>query len=389
MIYGTTRVWWQLEPDFNDPGPYVFQLQVGGTGLAEADDWRDILAPIVNGYSAYDNKRHDAGSVITAHYRVTLTTGAGKYVSSPSPSTGELADNEWVLAREILRKETLRHRKVSIGGFLIKAFRYGAPCPRCRDKLTEESSDIDCPVCYGTSYENGYHPAAPLQCWDITPGMLEQEESDDQLVGTTRRNALITARVIGFPALNSRDVWVNGSSDERWLVRAIKIAASMRGVPLVYEVQMELLPLTNIIYQLPLTSAESGPVTTPPGVGNGCVSVGTNYAGLDLRYLTANNVPIVNARVYAFLKSVYDRAYPDHPPRHRAVASTTTNSLGGLTANLQLDPGDYVLLYEKLNDYGPDTKPLQVVKIIGSSSSSMSSTSSTAGFRRVDTFWDI
>jgi len=393
MIYGTTRVWWQLEPEFNDPGPYVFQLQVGGTGLPEADDWRNIGAPVVNGYHTFDNKRHAVGTVWTAHYRLTLTTPNGYYVSAPSPSTGELGEPDWVLAREIIRKEQLRNKKTAIGGFLIKAFRYGSPCPRCRDRLTQESGDADCPVCYGTSFENGYHPPLPLQCWDLSLQTIE-EDSDANVRGTTRDNALVTARVIGFPALNYRDVWVNGTSDERWTIRAVRVAAALRGLPIVYEIQMELIPLSSIIYYIPLTSAETGPPTVLPGAGDGCVMVGQNYNGADLRYLTGLNAPVGNARVYAFTKAVFDRAFPDNPPRHLAVAATTTTSTGEWAGNLNLNPGEYVLLYERPDEFGPDTATLTVVTpTCGTGSSSSSSgvcnPESTGPVRRVNTFWDI
>ena len=390
ILYGPTRVWWQLEPEFNDPGPYTFQLQVGGTGLQEADDWQSIGAPVVNGYSTIDNKRHAAGTVINAHYRVTLTTSNGVYVSQNAPSTGELDERDWTLSREIIRKERLRHRQVSISGYLIKAFRYGPPCPRCRDPLTQESSDIDCPVCFGTGWENGYHPPLPLQCWDLSPQVIE-ENLDSNLRGTTRENALVTARVIGFPALNYRDIWVNGTSDERWTIRAVKVAAAVRGVPLVYEVQMELIPLSDVSYNIPLASAETGPPVSLPSAGNGCETVSYTHAGLDLRYLTAAGTPISGARVYAFKKADYARGFPDHPPRQLAVAGTTTTTTGAWTYDLRLDPGAYVLLYEKANEFGPDTKAITVlesVSIPGSSSSSMSS-SSARGIRRVDTFWDI
>jgi hypothetical protein len=390
MIYGTSRVWWQLEPEFNDLGPYTFQLQVGGTGLQEADDWQDIGAPVVNGYYALDDKRHDAGTVVTAHYRVTLTTSAGVYVSQNSPSDGELDERDWTLSREIIRKERLRHRKVSVSGYLIKAFRYGSPCPRCRDALTQEAADTDCPVCYGTGWENGYHPALPLQCWDLSPQIIE-EGNDANLRGTTRENALITARVIGFPGLNYRDVWVNGTSDERWTLRSVKVAAAIRGVPLVYEVQLELIPLTNIAYKIPRMSAESGPPVSLPSAGTGCETVAYTHAGLDLRYLTAAGEPITDARVYAFKKADVDRAFPDHPPRHLAVAGTET-TLTGWAYDLRLDPGVYVLLYEKADEFGPDTRAITVlesVRVPGSSSSSTSSASSARAIRRVDTFWDI
>jgi hypothetical protein len=116
-----------------------------------------------------------------------------------------------------------------------------------------------------------------------------------------------------------------------------------------------------------------------------------NYAGLDLRYLTAAATPIAGARVYAFKKADYDRGFPDHPPRQLAVAGTETNATGAWVYDLRLDPGKYVLLYEKANEFGPDTKAITVVEsvIVPGSSSSSTSSSSARAIRRVDTFWDI
>ena len=46
MVRGVTRIWWQLEPLFQEAGPYEFQLQVGSTGVGEAIDWQTIGVPV-------------------------------------------------------------------------------------------------------------------------------------------------------------------------------------------------------------------------------------------------------------------------------------------------------------------------------------------------------
>jgi hypothetical protein len=391
MVRGITRVWWQLEPTFNDPGPYVFQLQTSDVGLNDAHNWRTVGAPVTNGVYATDSEKRVAGALLITHYRVTLSTPAGKYVSAPASCWGELDEKDWITAREIIRKELLRHKKVSIGGNLLKIMRYGPPCPRCRELLTQETSDADCPICYGTNYEGGYHPPSPLQCWDLSAQILK-EDSDDKLRGSNRENPYVTARVIGYPGLNYRDIWVNDKTDERWRIDDVKITAAIRGVPLVYEVNMGLLPFANVAYTIPLAH-EPPPYPAVPVLGSGCVTVTDTYNGDNLSYKTAENEPIADAYVCAFTKKVFDTTKPQFPPRHLAEAITTTDAAGRWTSNMHLNPGLYVLLYEKHHEYGPDTKELTITHASSSSSSAASSVSSSSssavGMRKVNTFWEI
>lgn len=393
MFRGTTRVWWQLEPTFNDDGPYVFQLQTSDNGLPDAHNWRTVGDPVIDGVYALDTDKRDAGVLLVTHYRVTLTTANGEYVSAPASCWGELNEKDWVTAREIIRKEYLRHKQVSASGYLLKIMRYGSPCRRCRELLTQETADSDCPVCFGTNYTGGYHPPLPVQCWDLSPQVIK-EDSDDKLKGPSREEAYATARVIGFPGLNYRDIWINDKTDERWRIDEIKIVAAMRGVPLVYEVTMGLMQYGHIAYSIPLE--HNAPVYPPlPVLGTGCIVVTDQYNGADLSYKTAENAPVNDAKVCAFTKKVYDEATPQFPPRHFASAITTTDANGRWTSNMQLNPGEYVLLYEKHHEYGPDNRALIVQHASSTSSasslSSMSSMSSASSGnkRKVNNFWDI
>ena len=389
MVVGNTRVWWQLEPTFQEAGPYTFQLQSADNGLPNSNNWHNVGAPVTNAVYAIDPDRHRAGDLIVTHYRVVLTTPTNTYVSAPAACFGELDESDWLRAREIIRKELLRHQKVSIDGYLIKILRYGKACSRCRDLLTQEQTDGSCPVCFGTNYEGGYHPALEMQCWDLSPQII-QEDSDANLKGTTRENAYVTARVIGFPALNYKDIWVNGRTDERWRIEQIEVAAALRGVPLVYQVRMGAVPFTNPVYHLPLSNA-APPGPELPIIGNGCISVATNYNGNDLRYLTANSTPVSGASVHVFEKALFDSAAPALPSRYYAVAGTMTNNQGNWTNSLKLNAGDYVLLYEKFGAFGPDTKSLTVHELTtqNSSSSSSSAAASSSAVRKVNNFWEI
>lgn len=355
MVRGVTRVWWQLEPLFNDPGPYVFQLQFGNTGIPDSPDWHNVGGPVANGYMAYDDAWRNSASDLLTHYRVTLTTPKDIYVSQPVNCFGELPERDWLIAREVIRREQLRHKYASVSGYLLKPYRFGRPCTRCRDVLTGEPLDSNCGVCNGTGFEVGYHPPLPMQCWDLSLQTIE-EHQDIQMKGTTRENAEVTARVIGFPALNRNDIWVNGKSDERWLIHSIQAAAALRGVPIIYNVQMGLIPFSSPIYAMEVGGEEAarpGPVL--PGLGCGNVVVDHNFGGPDaLAYKDATDYAVVGANVYVFTKTVFDAAEPDFPDRAKAVAGTTTRANGRWTDALMLNPGDYVVLFEKPGEYGPD-----------------------------------
>lgn len=363
MIRGVTRVWWQLEPLFNDPGPYVFQLQYGNTGIPDSPDWHNVGSPILNGYVAFDDAWRNSSSDLLTHYRVTLTTPKDIYVSQPVNCFGELPERDWLIAREIIRREQLRHKYVSVSGFLLKPYRFGRPCKRCRDALTAEPLDSNCPVCNGTGFEVGFHPALPLQCWDLSLQTI-QEHQDANLKGTTRENAEVTARVIGFPALNRNDIWVNGKSDERWLIHGIQIGAALRGVPIIYNVQMGLLPFSNSAYAIEIGGEpEERPGPILPVIGCGSVLVDHDYGGKDaLAYMDATDCPVVGAAVYVFPNDIFEAAHPDFPDREDAVAVTTTRANGRWTDALKLNPGDYVILFEKPGEYGPDTIEVTVTE---------------------------
>jgi hypothetical protein len=361
MVRGSTRVWWQLDRKFNAPGPYVFQLQLGKTGLRDAADWVNIGPPVVNGYAAYDPAWREAGYDLLDHYRVVLTTPTDVYVSQAANCYGDLPERDWVIAREIIRKEQLRFKYVAVPGYLIKPFRFGKPCRRCRDELTQEVLDADCPICSGTGFEIGYHPPLALQCWDISPQTI-QEDVDTQVKGVTRENPYITARVIGFPAINKDDIWVNGSSDERWLVETIQVAAAIRNVPIVYQIKMGLIPFSNTAYALEVGGEPAERVgPTLPIEGCGAVPVDQNYGGLDrYAYKDESGCPITGASVYIFSKAVFDQTGTT-TSKSLALGKTTTTANGRWTTSINLDPGDYAIVYEKLGDYGPDYDFVNVV----------------------------
>lgn len=358
MVDGVSRVWWELDPLFSDPAPHSFQLQAGNTGLPTATDWTDVGDPADSWYAEDEGKRL-YGKLLYTHYRVSLTTAAGVYVSEPAPVWGILNEADWLRAREIVRRERLRLRLIAgQDGLLLKRKRFGVRCDRCLDTITNEVTDSRCPHCHGTGFKSGYHAPAPFQCWDLSPRSFVEKRNEATPPGH-QNQIVVTARVVSAPALALEDVWVNGHSDERWFVQDVKHLAELRGVPLVTEVTLRLAPFTDAVYRIGVGGEPNDNVLSElPTVGTGSVRVSHDYGGQDaLAYQLADGCGIGGATIRAFTQADYTAGLRDAA---HAVATSSTAANGRWDFAMQLDPGSYVLVFEKLGECGPNATAITV-----------------------------
>lgn len=358
LIQGGSRVWWRMDRTFNDPGPHTFQLQVGTTGLADGRDWRNVGTSFVDAYYAVDDEQRLRGKTLLTHYRVTLTTPLGHYVSPAVSCEGELTEKNLLLAREIIRKEQLRGRGLAYRqGVILKRLRYGPVCTVCKDAMTAETTDSDCPECNGTGRQFGFHPASPLCVEFVT------QKSSNETVDPSRgsiNDVPVKLRLLGFPMLNKSDVWVDGRSDERWIVESVKYESVIQGVPIVITADVNLLPYSHRAYSISVTCGGTAPEL--PGAGTGCASVDHDYDGTDsLRYVDAEGQPIAGADVLLYRAADFT-AVQTLPTDDKIVAATTTGSDGRWVTPLLVDPGEYVLVLRKTGSFGPDVTALTVTR---------------------------
>ncbi len=251
VIRGGTRVMWRLSSDFVEPLPWEFQLQLGSTGNQLADDWADVGLPITDGVCAIDPDESNYGKEISAHYRVKLTTPVGVYYSQPTNGFGLLDARDWRLATEVVRKERLYARYGAQDGYLLKRRTSGPDCNRCLDLQSDEVRDPDCPECLGTGKQCGYY--YPVGCvWAAVDPASSQLKLDETGVRGTVQDMETTARMLLLPIVNEYDVWVATKTDKRYLIRGVNNAVEMRGVPLVGNVTLRVLPFSNIVYTVPI-----------------------------------------------------------------------------------------------------------------------------------------
>lgn len=247
--FGTT-ILWSLVPEFTDPGPHSYQLQVGTTANHDADDWQDVGLPVVDQFFAVDGEQRVFGNTNWAYYRLVLTTPLGTYYSEPTNLLGTLAWRDWRIAREIVRKERLDLRLSAQRGYLLKRRISGEKCPACLDQQTEEVTLPGCTVCYGTGYKCGYY--YPMGCvWAKLSPRTRRIELDGGAARGTVNDVVVTAeRMLLHELMNEDDVWVNRVTDDRYYIHRIQHVAEWRGVPLVGSVEMRPVPYTSVLYDI-------------------------------------------------------------------------------------------------------------------------------------------
>jgi hypothetical protein len=249
---GETRVEWSLHPKFTETGPYVFQLQVGRTGLDEADDWTNVGAPVTDTYYALDDTQRVYGKFQWTHYRIKLTVGSTDYYSVPVAPLGNLTFQDWNKARELIRMEKLRLKQAAgQEGYLLKRKLFGTPCS-CIDRMTGETRKPHHEECYGTGIVGGYFDPYPCFYVDQSTRAHRSHLDGGTGRGTIDDLPIVSGRMLNMPQIFSYDVWVDRDTDQRWMMHKIDSVVEVRGVPLVLSVEMRLLPFSHPVYKIPI-----------------------------------------------------------------------------------------------------------------------------------------
>lgn len=106
------------------------------------------------------------------------------------------------------------------------------------------------------------------------------------------------------------------------------------------------------------TLRDATPIVINDVTGDGSVPVDEDYGGTDeLAYETAGGAGVADATILVYLTDDYDNG--DRGDEF-IVAKTTTISGGRWAFALNLDPGDYTLIYYRTGAYGPDRKDITV-----------------------------
>lgn len=247
---GGTIVEWELNQLFTDVGPYYFTLE-GASSSGSTADFTAIGIPAINTWYLVDDEARLFGKELDWFYRVKLVTYSGTYYSPVIYPDSGVDYRTWRIAREILRKETLRmQRFVSVPDtVLFKRKRIGTKCTRCADPLTDEPIDGNCQVCLGTGFVSGYYSAVPILV-DMQVSN-ETEQQDTQKVGTSSQGTTQNCRIISDAVLSSQDVIWDKGSGRRYIVHEYTELITIRGYNIVAAVNLRMAPFSDVVYTIP------------------------------------------------------------------------------------------------------------------------------------------
>lgn len=273
MPLGGTLICWRLRDGFVEKGPFYFYVETAPAGSTE---WVAINdEPLVDTCCVTDTYQRYYDQLSYIYYRVRLVLpsvvdpGTGlftEYVSQPYQGNGAWAKRDWLIARDILRREYLQQRKrhnITSGGYLLKRRRWGEKCTQCLDYDTGGTTQSQsCTICYGTGFIGGYFTAIDYR---FTFGASTNRRINrDAQVGVV--NPITKqGRGVAYPHIDSGDIYVRTDTGERFVVQTISTVAEYGGVPLIIQAELKLAPVTDILYTALLDPARTTELVRPDG----------------------------------------------------------------------------------------------------------------------------
>lgn len=277
MVSGGTTICWEMVDTVRWPSPLHFYVDFGQPAT---DEWTALSAtPVVDDCCTVDTCQRTWAMFATYYYRVRCILPDGTVLKSqPTPANGRLDRKDWLIAREIVRKEHLQQRKVDgTSGFLLVRKKFGVACTACQEWDTREVTDSNCAICYGTGIVGGYYPGV-LQYMTLG-GKWQRRITNATPPRGTNSDITEAGRCVLYPRIDTYDVWVRADSDQRYIIDSYEVAAQMKGLPLVAIAQLRLAPASDVVYSVPLEGVTSSSSSQPavPEVRQGLTSEYTDW----------------------------------------------------------------------------------------------------------------
>lgn len=267
---GGNIIAWGLAPGFTAKGPLHFYVDFG---RSSTNEWQVLNSvPLVDECFFIDPCQRHYDSLVDYYYRVRLITpedtdeqGNPKaYVSMPQQANGLWSRTDWLIARDIVRKELLYQKKKtnqSSRGVLLKRRKWGQLSPTTTEWDTQEIQNTHSLVDFGTGLIGGYFRGVDFIITFDAP--WSRKIKHDGEVGTVHagdtnpRSLTKKGRAISYPYVERSDVYVRLDNGERYIIDKVTSIAEVGGVPIVVQLDLNLAPVTDPVYKIPLSGGSS------------------------------------------------------------------------------------------------------------------------------------
>lgn len=244
---------WEVEPSFTEPLPWSFQLEAAQvpydstTEIPEYPQWQPVSDVMTNVFAWVAGP--EANPTDPVFYRIKLTAGSKIVYSEPHSIYADIDRSSWLIIREIQRKELLRMRQMSgVPCHLYQRKHTGIPCMHCLSPDTGEVLNPNCTWCLGTGKLGGYH--GPYPCWGqfgLDGTSITQNADVGDMTDTL---GTLEIRFIGNPWVFSKDIVVDLSSEDRYVVGKINSLLELRRMPVIQTLTAARLTTQNVVYKL-------------------------------------------------------------------------------------------------------------------------------------------
>jgi len=263
---GAKVISWNLTEGYNNGAPIEFYIDWARSG----GDWTEVAGPLTDVCTYTDAPRYNWNKDRDLYYRLRFTDNAGQeHVGQPAKAgDGFLNKHDWLIFREILRKECLLLSKYTgMPGEFLRRKHWGVKCPICLDYDTEEVVDGNCAACLGTRFVGGYYESIAMNVMEQKHPVTDKKTEATGSLGTMDDQS-ITVRALAFPMQDSMDLWTNTANNDRYIIRKITPIVSFKGIIISVLMDLQKSPYTDIVYDAPVDiSSQTDNIT--PGLDNG------------------------------------------------------------------------------------------------------------------------
>lgn len=184
-----------------------------------------------------------------AWWRVVLIGRLGEYASEPVQEGFAPAFFDLQYAHIIYRREYLTLIRYSgVKGSILHKRETGPLCPVCSDEGSGGAPlRSNCQSCDGTGRLGGFYPSEEM--YVFIQGAADATQRVGNQLGTVAPGEKVRARTAVTGWITTYDIWVNGTTGDRYMVTAIKPEVVYKDYVITYALEMERLPFghTNVI----------------------------------------------------------------------------------------------------------------------------------------------
>ena len=252
------QVNWKLNQQYQDfqSDTFDFYVEYARSG----GEWTRLnpAAPI-NDTVYVDTDKRRFNYRMELEFRVVADDGVQEHISMPSRLSGVWNTHDWLIGRDIIRKEYMRLKQfVGTPMWLLRRRISGTKCQEdnCLDFDTGNPVSVLCPTCHGTGFQNAFYNAIPYYV-EFSANSENKKKSGDAGIEPDGLQQMV--RAVAYPRVDAYDMLVAAQTAERYIIRNVKDVAAIRNKPLVYNLQIFKLSGHDYKHDVPLEQVVPNP----------------------------------------------------------------------------------------------------------------------------------